>query len=554
MLPGPELHKLCQRLAQADHAGGEVVPKPSHLGDELTVLFGVRSNAGVCADHHEPLFGGAVASKPFDQLGEAHLEFGAGGAAVHGTGECVRLINEFLVLAVDIGHGHQWRLAPVSQGHKRILQSPARATQYQRTIIGPRARENDVRFDPSAAGCDSRYYGRMSRNVLLLASVAAAAFVAAQDTPDLAFPGAEGFGAHARGGHGGRTFEVTTLNDSGPGSFRAACDASGPRVVVFRVAGVIDLATPINVTEPYLTVLGQTAPGEGICLKRSEFSVRTHDVIVRFLRSRPGDISGKEMDAMNIGGEAHDVIFDHCSATWSVDEALSPSGAISNITVQWCLIGEALNHSVHSKGAHGYGSLVRAVGGVTLHHNLWLHNIERNPRLGDNYGRGTAPVFDVRNNVMYDWGKICSGLTGDDLSANYVANYLRPGPNSSERAPIVLTPTAHVRYYVAGNVVEGRESMPMFSDPERVTAVDAPFEAPPVKTTSAGEAYRDVLAHVGAVCPVRDPVDSRLIREVEDRTGRIIDSQNDVGGWPAYRDRVLGAGRSGAANYCTEFK
>ncbi len=395
----------------------------------------------------------------------------------------------------------------------------------------------------------------MIRLCLVVAVLALAVLVAAPEPAELAFPGAEGFGAHARGGRGGRILEVTNLDDSGPGSFREACAAPGPRIVVFRVAGIIDLQTPISVTEPYLSVLGQTAPGDGICLRRSEFSVRTHDVIVRFLRSRPGDISGKEMDAMNIGGEAHDVIFDHCSATWSVDEALSPSGAIYNITVQWCLIGEALNHSVHSKGAHGYGSLVRAVGGVTLHHNLWLHNTERNPRLGDNYGRGAAPTFDVRNNVMYDWGKTCSGLTGDDLSANYVANYLRPGPESSERAPIVLTPTAHVRYYVAGNVVEGRAPASLFSDPQRVTVVASPFDAPPVKTTSAEQAYRDVLAHVGAVCPARDAVDSRLIREVETRTGHIIDSQKEVGGWPMYRGRVRGAGRSGgAAAYCTEFK
>ena len=374
----------------------------------------------------------------------------------------------------------------------------------------------------------------------LLGALAALALLAAPDAP-LAFPGAEGFGAKAQGGRGGRTIEVTNLNDSGPGSLREACQAKGPRIVVFRVAGLIDLQTPITVTEPYLTIAGQTAPGDGICLKRSEFKVNAHDVIVRYLRSRPGDISGKEWDAMGIGGDAHDVIFDHCSANWSVDESLSPSGAISNITVQWCLIGEALNHSVHSKGAHGYGSLVRAVGGLTLHHNLWLHNDERNPRLGDNYGRGTAPVFDVRNNVMYDWGKTCSGLTGDDLSANYVANYLRPGPSSSQRPPITLTPTAHVKYYIEGNVVEGRpqfkEPASMFTpaDAKLFTVVDRPFDAPLVKTTTAEEAYREVLAHVGAVCPVRDSVDARLIREVETRTGRIIDSQNEVGGWPVYR-------------------
>ncbi len=382
---------------------------------------------------------------------------------------------------------------------------------------------------------------------LLLTSAAGCLLVLAAETGNSppAFPGAEGFGATTPGGRGGRVLVVTNLNDSGPGSFREACEAKGPRIVVFRVSGLIDLKTPLNVTEPYLTVAGQTAPGDGICLQRSEFEVRTHDVIVRFLRSRPGDISGREMDAMGIGNGGRDVIFDHSTANWSVDECLSPSGNISNITVQWCLIGEALNKSVHSKGAHGYGSLVRASGGLTLHHNLWLHNIARNPRLGDNYGRPPYPVFDVRDNVMYDWGETCSGLTGDDLSANYVDNYLRPGPSSSQRAPIVLAPTAHVRYFLQGNVVEGRpqyseDPASMFTPAEAggrklFTLVDRPFEAPRVTSTSAEAAYREVLAQVGAVCPVRDAVDARLIREVRTRTGRIIDSQKDVGGWPEYR-------------------
>jgi hypothetical protein len=381
---------------------------------------------------------------------------------------------------------------------------------------------------------------------LMIAGIGALAGLAAgpAGSPP-AFPGAEGFGAATPGGRGGRVLAVTNLDDSGPGSFREACEAQVPRVVVFHVAGLIDLKTPIRVTEPYITIAGQTAPGDGICLQRSEFAVHTHDVIVRFLRSRPGDISGKEMDAMGIGANARDVIFDHCSANWSVDESLSPSGNISNVTVQWCLIGEALNQSVHSKGAHGYGSLVRAAGGVTLHHNLWLHNIERNPRLGDNYGRPPFPVFDVRNNVMYDWGGTCSGLTGDDLSANYMANYLRPGPSSSQRPPIVLTPTAHVKYYVRGNVVEGRpqyekDPASMFTPAEAdgrglFTLVDRPFDAPPVRTTSAEDAYREVLAQAGAIRPVRDPVDARLIHEVETRTGRIINSQTEVGGWPKYR-------------------
>lgn len=360
-----------------------------------------------------------------------------------------------------------------------------------------------------------------------------------------AFPGAEGFGAMTPGGRGGRVIAVTNTNDDGPGSFREACMAKGPRIVIFRVGGLIDLRTPIAVTEPYITIAGQTAPGDGICLRRSEFKINTHDAIVRFLRSRPGDISGKEMDGMGAGGSARDVIFDHVSASWSVDEALSPSGNLSNITVQWSLISEALNNSVHAKGAHGYGSLVRAAGGLTLHHNLWAHNDARNPRLGDNYGKPPFPVFDVRNNVIYGWGKICSGMTGDDLEANYVNNYLRPNAESSARPPIVLTATAHVKYFIAGNVVEGRprfaaDPASMFTPAEKdgrklFSLVSQAFAAPAVVTTSAEQAYQDVLAWVGAIIPARDAVDARVIEQVRKRTGRIIDSQKDVGGWPEYR-------------------
>src|SRR5215471_5276536 len=245
---------------------------------------------------------------------------------------------------------------------------------------------------------------------LPLLSLAFVACVFAQPAP-LALPGAEGFGAQTPGGRGGRVWFVRNLNDEGPGSFRAVVTAQGPRIVIFRVGGLITLKSPIKITEPFLTIAGQTAPGDGICLRGSEISILTHDVIARYLRFRPGDISGGEVDALNIMGASRDVIVDHCSATWSIDECLSPSGAISNVTVQWCLIAEGLNRSIHSKGSHGYGSLARASGGVTLHHNLWAHNEERNPRLGDNYGRGTPPTFDFRNNVMYDWGKLCSGWT-----------------------------------------------------------------------------------------------------------------------------------------------
>ena len=357
-------------------------------------------------------------------------------------------------------------------------------------------------------------------------------------------PAPAGFGAATRGGAGGAALAVTTLADSGPGSFRAAAVAAGPRTIRFEVAGLITLAAPLVIRQPFVTIDGSTAPGGGVCIRGDEVSIRTHDVIVRHLRFRPGDIAGREVDALNVMDDSHHVLIDHVSASWAVDENLSASGGIHDVTIQWSIIAEGLNRSVHSKGAHGYGSLVRAVGGVTLHHNLWAHNDSRNPRLGDNYGKGPYPVFDVRNNVIYDFGAIASGMTGDRLSANYVNNYIRPGPSSrGARGVIVLTDTAQASFYVEGNVIDGRDGTTdraLFDRTELegrplVTLVDRPFPAPPVRTTAAAVALKEVLADAGATKPRRDAVDTRLVREVEQRGGRIIDSQKDVGGWAGYR-------------------
>ncbi len=381
---------------------------------------------------------------------------------------------------------------------------------------------------------------------LLMACGLTTALLPGPPAPVPAFPGAEGFGATTPGGRAGRVLFVRTLADQGPGSFRDAVTASGPRTVVFAVAGVITLRTPVVITEPFLTIAGQTAPGDGICLRGDELSIRTHDVIVRYVRSRPGDINRREVDAINVMGDSRDVVIDHASASWAVDEDLSPSGAIANVTVQWSIIAEGLNHSVHSKGAHGYGSLVRAIGGVSLHHNLWAHNNSRNPRLGDNYGRPPWPVFDFRNNAIYDYGEIASGMTGDHLSANYVNNYIRPGASSNaRRGPIVLTDTADVTYYLDGNLVDGRPELThdgsamfdrmVIGGRQMVSFARVPFPVPPVTTSTAAEALEQILAGAGATRPRRDAVDARIVEDVRTRGGRIIDSQEQVGGWPEYR-------------------
>ncbi len=360
-----------------------------------------------------------------------------------------------------------------------------------------------------------------------------------------AFPGAEGFGSTTPGGRGGRVIAVTNLNDSGPGSLREACRAEGPRIVVFRVSGLISLESPLVVRNPYMTLAGQTAPGDGVCLRNFPFEVATHDVVVRYLRSRLGDQSGQESDCITLGRGARNSILDHCSATWSVDEDLSLVGDVADCTVQWCLIAEGLNRSIHKKGAHGYGSLARANGPVSFHHNLWAHNDSRNPRLGDNYGRPPYPVFDVRNNVMYDYGAICSGLTQGVLKVNYIGNYIRPGPSSKAKFPIRVGGPSDLLFFIRDNLFEGNAELTAdnarFFDPveidgkRQVRTAAEPFPAPVVRTVAAKDAYEAVLAAVGASLPVRDPVDARIVDEVRNRRGSIIDSQKQVGGGPTYR-------------------
>jgi hypothetical protein len=393
----------------------------------------------------------------------------------------------------------------------------------------------------------------MNRSGLLLLGLVALFATAQAETaaaPDglPAFPGAEGFGSTTPGGRGGKVILVTNLDDSGPGSLRAACEAEGPRLIIFRVAGTIALQRPLTVKNPYLTLAGQTAPGDGICLRDYPFVVATHDVVVRYLRSRLGDVSGRQEDCLDFSYGASNSIFDHCSATWSIDECLSLSGNVSNVTIQWCLIGESLNQSKHQKGAHGYGSLARANGPVSWHHNLWIHNDARNPRLGDNYGRPPFPTFDVRNNVIYDYGATCSGLTQGRLKVNYVANYIRPGPSSRAPTPIRVGGPSDLRFHIRDNFFEGNDALTednaRFFDrveidgQQQVQTVAEPFTAAPVTTVAAKAACELVLASVGASLPVRDAADARLIDEVRRRGGRIINSQSEVGGWPVLKTAV----------------
>ena len=365
--------------------------------------------------------------------------------------------------------------------------------------------------------------------------------ILAADEPVLpAFPGAEGFGANVQGGRGGKVIFVENLNDSGPGSLRAALEERGPRYVLFRVSGIIELEKPLELRRPYCTIAGQSAPGDGICLKNYDFVIRTHEVIVRHLRFRPGDEPAAalkergrafEPDALTIGRPARDVIIDHCSASWSTDECLTVSGAgITNVTVQWCIISESLNAGAHHKGNHGFGSLIRANGDVTYHHNLYAHHRSRCPRPGT-YGDGSI-LFDFRNNVIFEGNGYSAG---EPTRLNYVGNYIRM-PNG----PAFAVGGDATEMFQAGNYQEDagakNDDFWQLITKERPHNKRAePFEVAAVETQSAEDAYESVLASAGATLPKRDAVDVRIVEEVRSGKLGLINSQSEVGGWPRYR-------------------
>ncbi|MCF8503291.1 MAG: pectate lyase [Caulobacter sp.] len=369
--------------------------------------------------------------------------------------------------------------------------------------------------------------------------------------PPTAFPGAEGFGRFAAGGRGGAVLRVTTLADSGPGSLRAAVEVGGPRTVIFDVGGTIVLESPLKVGQAKITLAGQTAPGDGITLRGQPLIIAADDVVVRYLRIRLGDETRVQDDALSIT-RGRRIIIDHVSTSWSVDETLSagsryspPEDGIYDLTVQWSLIAESLNGSVHLKGEHGYGSLIRGGYGARFswHHNLWADHQARMPRPG-NYTSAAVdpqgPLFEFRNNVFYNWGGGRAGYNADtDSQAGYdfIANWYQPGPDS-EGALAFCEQNPLARAWFAGNAMNG--SVP--TDPWSLVGCrpgagyrsPAPLADSGIATDTAARAYERVLATSGA-SRVRDAVDLRIIAGVRDRTGRLINSQADVGGWPVLK-------------------
>lgn len=362
-----------------------------------------------------------------------------------------------------------------------------------------------------------------------------------------AFPGAEGGGKYTFGGRGGKVYVISTLADSGPGSLRDACEKGGARIIVFNVAGIIHLKSPIIVRAPYITIEGQTAPGDGVCIAGESFWVNTHDVIIRYMRFRRGETNvGRRDDALG-GNPVGNVIVDHCSTSWGLDEDFSmyrhmfdpgdgskeeKLGTV-NITIQNCIYSEALDYWNHAFGSTTGGE------NSTMLRNLWADNTGRNPSIGWN------GVYNFINNVVFNWHH--RSMDGGDYTSNFniINNYFKPGPVTPKNQPVghrILKPESgrsklkekwFGRAYVVGNIMEGYpkvtannwdggvqvEELPDAGPYKDYMYSATPFPMAPVKIMPAKEAFKFVVANAGATLPRRDPVDVRIAEQV--RTGKI---------------------------------
>lgn len=392
----------------------------------------------------------------------------------------------------------------------------------------------------------------------------------------LAFPGAEGGGMYTTGGRGGKVIHVTNLKDSGEGSLRDAINQSGARTIVFDVAGTISLKSELRVRNGDVTIAGQTAPGDGICLKDNTVRIDADNVVIRFMRFRLGDEgSGLSDGSDTIWGRYHEnIILDHCSMSWSIDECAS-FYANRNFTMQWCILTESLRNSVHGKGSHGYGGIW---GGedASFHHNMLSCHDSRNPRFDhpEIYETPSDPDLrgnvDFRNNVIYNWGNN-STYGGEGGHFNMVNNYYRQGPASRDRAYFIDangiytssgTDYGYPYLYMDGNFYYDYPSMTAQDgvfwhddgtntppDQSRLLSSGLRISGPAgqatyITTHSASGAFDAVCAYGGASLR-RDSVDERACSDAASgtatavdggngSTGGIIDSQDAVGGWPEY--------------------
>lgn len=409
---------------------------------------------------------------------------------------------------------------------------------------------------------------------------------AEEDGTARAFPGAQGGGMYTTGGRGGDVYHVTNLKDSGDGSLRWAIGKKGKRTIVFDVAGIIELNSTLNINNGDVTIAGQTAPGDGICLKNHTLRINASNVIIRYIRCRMGDEKATADDAMNLYTESgiSDVIIDHCSLSWSTDECGSFYG-MTDFTLQWCILSESLRNSVHDKGKHGYGGLWGGEN-ATYHHNLLAHHDSRNPRLDHDYLSLLKGPVSLVNNVVYNWGdnSTYGGESANDDNSfrkyNIINNYYKPGPatasgkvrfidpwtkdcdNCIKKTGISTIVPGH--YYMSGNIMDGNDEKTRdnwkgtTASSEVIARIksDKEFSYEGKETSlsvdSAEEAFTKVLSISGASLR-RDEVDKRVTEET--KTGKftfqgsngsskgLIDSQVDVGGWPEYKATSEETGR-----------
>lgn len=388
----------------------------------------------------------------------------------------------------------------------------------------------------------------------------------------IAFPGAEGFGQYTTGGRGGKVYIVTALEDSGTGSLREAVEAKGPRMVVFATSGTIHLQSRLTIKGD-ITIAGQTAPGDGICLADYPVLMKGNNIIVRYLRFRMGDknqrggmVDGNGSDDAFGGSGNKNVIVDHCSISWSTDEVCSVYKGDST-TLQWNLLTEPLHYSWHfEKGdkdyeKHGYGGIW---GGAHLsaHHNLFAHCASRNPRFNGARLGAEEELVDFCNNLIYDWGHN-SVYGGEGGRYNMVGNYYKYGPNTHKNVQYrIVNPTQSKapaipfgKYYVDGNYVDGAPDVTHDNrkgiDVDKQAAsegmaeiiMNKPFAVLDIHRQLPEEAYHTILQHAGASLPRRDTLDERIVKEVKKRTGAFLDVQGGyphgtpyeqtIGAWPA---------------------
>ncbi len=381
-------------------------------------------------------------------------------------------------------------------------------------------------------------------------------------TETIAFPGAEGYGKYTTGGRGGKVFIVNNLNDSGEGSFRKAAEANGKRIIVFAVSGTIHLKSKLTI-KGNVTIAGQTAPGDGICIADYSVGLGGDNIIVRYMRFRMGDryqrgsmVDGNGGDDAFGGARRKHIIIDHCSMSWSTDEVCSIYGGDST-TLQWNIISEPLNYSYHFETGdkdwehHGFGGIW---GGshLSAHHNLFAHCVSRNPRFNGTRLGATQEFADFRNNVIYNWGgnNIYGGEAG---RYNIVNNYFKYGPSTNKNVRYRIVNPSRTdkiyfgKWYVAGNHVDeapevtsnnwlGIHMGNKDTEADKVAAVaDKVFPAIAIPAKSAQQAYKDVLQNAGASFK-RDSLDERIINDVKKRSGKIIDVQ---GGYPHGTDYEL---------------